>query len=165
MAVPTCLLETEEDATPYPESLNQSRRRAWKAACVFQALQPRHKGNSLSTIVKTVDVDLERKNYWEDSGEGFSAPTQQDSRSAGTASPGGMSSSLENAASTTAEGESSPTDTAGVAGDGVFSPPLEPDEAIRHAQKRTTTPTNPKTQHGVMLNIAGWDSANCNSAR
>ena len=156
MAVPTCLLETEEDATPYPESLNQSRRRAWKAACVFQALQPRHKGNSLSTIVKTVDVDLERKNYWEDSGEG---PTQQDSRSAGTASPVGMSSSLENAASTTEEGESSSTDTAGVAGDGVFSPLSEPHEmggVLQPLFGHTSCPEIPPFQrvrrhHGVML--------------
>ena len=122
----------------------------------LQALQPRHKGNSLITVIKTVDVDLERKNYWEDSGEG---PTQQDSRSAGTASPVGMSSSLENAASTTEEGESSSTDTAGVAGDGVFSPLSEPHEmggVLQPLFGHTSCPEIPPFQrvrrhHGVML--------------
>ena len=99
----------------------------------LQALQPRHKGNTLSTVIQTVDVERyypERKHYWEEPGKGFSAPTLQHFRSAEAVSPGGMSSSLEHAAFGKEEdGEITPTSVAGVAGgDGVLFPPSEPDE-------------------------------------
>ena len=114
--------------------------------------------NTLGTVIQTVDIQRnypEWEHYLEDSDNDLLAPTQQDSHSAMTAFPGGMLSSLQKATSTT-EGESSLTDAAGVAGDGVFSPSSEPDEigecysrcpVIYRAQKRATT-LSPKSQHG-----------------
>ena len=93
----------------------------------LQALQPRHKGNTLSMVIQTVDVERyypERKHYWEEPGKGFSTPILQHFRSAEAVSPGGMSSSLDHAATGKEEdGEITPTSVAGVAGgDAVLSP-------------------------------------------